>query len=385
MFYKTLQKQGKEVTLRPIEISSMADERYLETSWLENIGDIMDSSKGEILWMIPEVFVINNECCISSPLFDFDGGTWRLVMMPSDGMSALERGNQFIALFLWMTDSSTAKKEYDVKLGLRTYNGDDLYTCTGPSVSEYGFGTWDFLRLSIITPEESMNGRMKIFCVIERKEYAPEDILSSATNDEDKNKSEGNKENQNQKETPESKGGVDRLVKNFKTMLNDEWGSDVVLKTEDHKFHAHRAILRARSPVFASMFEHEMRETTTGEVDILDCSRAGFEVFLEYLYTASVDSMSGDNVLDLFYIADKYHVDDLKADCTKFLKKYLSVDNFCDIIALSLRHNELDLQKTATQFYCRNVRAIIKTVQWQKYLSKYPMHANELYMKAIRA
>lgn len=179
--------------------------------------------------------------------------------------------------------------------------------------------------------------------------------------------------------------GVGRLIQNFKNLLDNESGCDVTLKTSDHEFRAHRIILSARSPVFASMFQHDMAEKKSGEVDVSDCATSGFEVFLQYMYSGNTDTMSPSNVLDLYYIADKYQVCDLKSDCVEYMKNNLAVYNFCDVIALSLRHNESDLQRFATRFFCKNVKKIVKTVQWQKYMAENPTQANELFIKAINA
>lgn len=132
------------------------------------------------------------------------------------------------------------------------------------------------------------------------------------------------------------------------------------------------------------MFQHDMVEKTTGEVDISDCSTAGFKAFLQYLYSGKAD-VSTANVMDLYYAADKYQVDDLKANCVVFMKNSLSIGTFCDVLALSIRHNELDLQSIATQFFCRCIKDIVKTTQWEKYLTENPVDANKLIIKALNA
>lgn len=175
------------------------------------------------------------------------------------------------------------------------------------------------------------------------------------------------------------------MIQNFGNLLDSEWCSDVILKTSDHEFRAHRLILSARSPVFSAMFRHNMMENNTGEVDVSDCSTSGLKVFLQYLYTGISDTMSPANVVDLYYIADKYQVDDLKNDCVQYMKMSLSVDNFCDVIALSVRHSEPDLRNSATQFFCINIKRIIKTAEWQQFITQNPIQANELFIKAINA
>lgn len=161
--------------------------------------------------------------------------------------------------------------------------------------------------------------------------------------------------------------------------------TDAVLKVDDREFKVHKVILVARSPVFASMFEHDMAEKKDNEVDIPDCTAESFEVFLHYLYSGSVETLSSSNVYNVYYAADKYRVDDLKEKCVKYMIKNISVETFCDVIALSLHHSESKLQKRATEFFCQNIKKIIKTVQWQKYMDENSTQANEILIKALNA
>ena len=175
------------------------------------------------------------------------------------------------------------------------------------------------------------------------------------------------------------------LSENLKQVFLDGLMSDAVLKVENREFNVHKVILVARSPVFASMFTHDLAEKNTNIVDIPDCAAESFEIFLHYLYSGNVETLSASNVYDVYYAADKYRVDDLKKMCVKFMTKNISVETFSDIIALSLRHGESKLQKLAGDFFSQNIKKIIKTVQWQKYLAENPTQANELLIKALNA
>ena len=157
------------------------------------------------------------------------------------------------------------------------------------------------------------------------------------------------------------------------------------MKVDNREFNVHRIVLAARSPVFASMFEHDLAEKNTNVVDIPDCTAESFEVFLHYLYSGCAETLFVSNVYNVYYAADKYHVDDLKELCVDFMKKNLSIETFCDIIALSLHHGESKLQKAATHFFCKNIKKIIKTVHWQKYMKENSTQANELLIKALKA
>ena len=79
-------------------------------------------------------------------------------------------------------------------------------------------------------------------------------------------------------------------------------------------FKAHRAIVCARSPVFAAMFASGMRESETGRVEITDVSPETFADFLKFVYTGQLDTPCFANS-ELGYCADKYEVKTLTDLC----------------------------------------------------------------------
>ncbi|KAH9363617.1 hypothetical protein HPB48_004138 [Haemaphysalis longicornis] len=61
-----------------------------------------------------------------------------------------------------------------------------------------------------------------------------------------------------------------QLSEDYNRLFESEQFGDVVFKLDDFELRAHKAILVARSPVFASMFEHEMVESIQSQVDVTD-------------------------------------------------------------------------------------------------------------------
>lgn len=158
--------------------------------------------------------------------------------------------------------------------------------------------------------------------------------------------------------------------------------SDAILNAGHHEFRVHKAILAARSPIFASMFQQVVTEGPIPRYAIPDYPPETFNVFLHYLYTG-IPIISLDNVFDLYSAAEMYEINDLKVHCLLYMIQFLSVDNFCNVMALIFRHGESNLEKVANRFFNRNVQKIIKTVQWKKFSNEYPFHANELLNKHL--
>lgn len=158
---------------------------------------------------------------------------------------------------------------------------------------------------------------------------------------------------------------------------------DVIIKVKGQEFLAHRTILTARSPVFASTFKNDMKEKATGMVEIEDCDPSSFSDFLCFLYCGNVENISTENVFNLFTAADKYDVQDLRSQCVEFMKKNLTVDTFCYTVTLALQHLEKELLDLTIDFFAKRFQEIIVTVQWQSFIVENPIQSNEIMIKAL--
>jgi speckle-type POZ protein len=57
------------------------------------------------------------------------------------------------------------------------------------------------------------------------------------------------------------------------------------------EYYAHKAILAARSPVFAAMFEHEMEEKKQNRVEITDMDHEVLREMLRFIYTGKATNL----------------------------------------------------------------------------------------------
>lgn len=157
---------------------------------------------------------------------------------------------------------------------------------------------------------------------------------------------------------------MDTLSKNFKDLIANKESCDTTLNVQDKEYKAHRAVLIARSPVFAAMFLHETLEKQTGVVTISDCDPDSFEGFLEFLYTGKFEEPSTRSALYLYETSDKYEVQELKAFCVEYLMENLSVENVCDVVILADKYEEFKLLSAAQDFFNKNLGEIFDTSQW---------------------
>lgn len=157
---------------------------------------------------------------------------------------------------------------------------------------------------------------------------------------------------------------LDTLSENFESLFCNKDSCDTTLNVQDKEYKAHRAVLIARSSVFAAMFQHETTEKLKGIINIPDCDPESFDEFLKFLYTGKLEEPSCRSALDLYEISDKYDVQELKAFCVEFLMENLTVENLCDIAVFADKYEETNLLSAAEVFFSENVNAIFETLDW---------------------
>lgn len=141
---------------------------------------------------------------------------------------------------------------------------------------------------------------------------------------------------------------------------------DAILKCRCKEFKVHKVVLASQSPVFTKMFEVDMKEKSSGIVEILDAIPAVVSDLIAYLYTGSapnVSTLAGE----LLNAADKYEIPRLFAACEKELKLQIAVDNVVDFLLLADLHQARHLRNACLAFIRTNFDEVRKTRKW-KYL-----------------
>ncbi|KAG5452460.1 Protein roadkill [Clonorchis sinensis] len=144
------------------------------------------------------------------------------------------------------------------------------------------------------------------------------------------------------------------------------------------QFEAHKAILAARSPVFAAMFEHGMEESRANRVEITDMEPDTLAEVLRYIYTGQVVGM--DKLAhDLLAAADKYQLERLKTMCEEALVESLSVENCCDILGLADMHNADQLKAHTLEFIMLHAHDVCETEGYDQLVRHRPRLLNECF------
>ena len=179
-------------------------------------------------------------------------------------------------------------------------------------------------------------------------------------------------------EEPQTKRARLQLGQDLASLLDDKF-ADFVFKVENEKISAHKVILAARSPIFAAMFQHDMKENKTNETEIKDETPAAFKALLRFIYTGQCKV--GLLAEEILVAANKYDIRDLKEICARKLRKNLTVENAARLLVLSDLHQVNDLKDGAIRFINENAAAVTKTPSWSDLFNTHPNLIHELSFK----
>ncbi|CAL5386966.1 unnamed protein product [Camellia sinensis] len=110
-------------------------------------------------------------------------------------------------------------------------------------------------------------------------------------------------------------------------MLNEAIHADVTINTAEGTLRAHKAILAASSPVFQSMFLHNLKEKKSSTIDIDDMTQESCMALLSYLYGTIKQEDFWKHRLALLGAANKYDVENLKDSCEESLLEDINSGN----------------------------------------------------------
>ena len=130
-------------------------------------------------------------------------------------------------------------------------------------------------------------------------------------------------------------------------------------------FYAHKAVLAARSPVFAKMFEHNLQESATNSVMLSDVDPEVFKELLTYIYTGKAPHIQA-LASSLLNTAEKYQLGHLKVMCERQMSYGLAVKNAAETLVLAHTYRADQLKKNALKFIIKHRNEVRETKDWEK-------------------
>lgn len=113
-------------------------------------------------------------------------------------------------------------------------------------------------------------------------------------------------------------------------MLYESIHADVTINTADGSLQAHKAVLSASSPVFHTMFLHNLKEKESSTINIEDMTTDSCMALLGYLYGTIKQEDFWKHRLALLGAANKYDIADMKDACEESLLEDISTGNVLD-------------------------------------------------------
>ncbi|KAL1139836.1 hypothetical protein AAG570_006813 [Ranatra chinensis] len=139
--------------------------------------------------------------------------------------------------------------------------------------------------------------------------------------------------------------------------------TDVTLKVGDVSIHAHRVILASTSPYFYAMFNDDMTERMSREVELHDVDVMALQLLVDYAYTGGI-LITEDNVQVLLPASSLLQMCSVREACCDFLMKQLHPSNCLGIRSFADAHACKELHSRSHRFALQNFQEVMNTEEF---------------------
>ncbi|CAI2342949.1 unnamed protein product [Caenorhabditis sp. 36 PRJEB53466] len=305
--------------------------RYLETS--AKIKDMINSDRLQG----PQT----SQPASSGALPDLPDITFRIRLHPQGN----KESNKDFTFFQCFTNqsSTTPASTYKAKFKFTVINhrGEETPT-TVYSGTQQLHGYFEYIRrevlISHVQPNDDLHLSLSITVTF--------DTLTKAS--------------QNVRTIPPELPQPIEVSKDLENLFRSGKHADFTLIVDGRELKAHRAILSARSPVFAAMMEPHTAESQNSRVVLEDMDYNVIQSLLHYIYTGSCPNM-GHHALDVLAAADRFALPGLKNLAEVAMRSNLAPDTVCKHLAHADLFHMLEFKKEAIRFICLNATQVINS------------------------
>ena len=140
--------------------------------------------------------------------------------------------------------------------------------------------------------------------------------------------------------------------------------TDVTFIVQGEQIKAHKAVLVARSNYFSTMFDCDMKESITKEVEITDVQPKVFTALLGFLCGVMPEETKCEDWTELLVAADKYDLQELKDLCEASIIRCLSIDNIFEALFLADSYDCRKLRVRAQNDFKTHADILKKSGKW---------------------
>lgn len=138
---------------------------------------------------------------------------------------------------------------------------------------------------------------------------------------------------------------MEKIVEGFEELWNSKRLSDFAIIVDSKEFLVHKVVLATRSSVFSALFENEMHERQSNQMKIQDFSADAVEEFLQFFYSGRVPNET--NAMELYALASKYDVLELKENCEANVLENLDESNAVEVLNLGHLYSSKEIVQKA--------------------------------------
>ncbi|XP_055952909.1 speckle-type POZ protein B-like [Argiope bruennichi] len=169
---------------------------------------------------------------------------------------------------------------------------------------------------------------------------------------------------------------ISSLKDMYKFLYDAQMFCDVKLRTGPCCFSVHKSILSAKSGVFESMFEVEMKDDI---LEILDVDPETLRKVINYMYTDTIDDMQLENIYRLYEAAKKYKIFTLQKKCTLILSENLNKHNACEMLGFADKHEDKNFKSFVQDFILKHKEEVTGSTAWKILEKRNTVLAEEIY------
>ena len=130
-------------------------------------------------------------------------------------------------------------------------------------------------------------------------------------------------------------------------------------------YHAHRAILAARSPMFRKMLLGDWAEASAREVRVDNFLARHFYSVLEWAYTGQAHIGARD-VLGVLHCAAFYGFEDLQDHCRRLAVEFIDVENVLVLLDAALENGQTEIVDECVSFWEQNASEVVVEPAWTR-------------------
>lgn len=315
---------------------------------------------------------------IASENFTVGGYQWAIYFYP-DGKNA-EDNSLYVSVFIALASEGTdVRALFELTLVDQSGKGKnkvhshfDRALESGPYTLKYRGSMWGykrfFRRAVLETSDYLKDDCLKLNCTV--------GVVVSATE----------RPRLHSIPVPDSDLGL-----HFGKLLEKQEASDVTFVVDGEKFHAHKLVLAARSPVFKAKFFGSSEQSN--EVVITDMEPMVFKAMLHYIYrdtlpdeeptspnSSSSSSSSTTETLTerLLAVAHLYGLRRLRLLCESKLCRSITVNTVATTLALADSYHATDLKGACLKFAAENLAGVMRSKGFEYLKEKCPLLQSEL-------